>query len=216
MSERSGMFVSFEGLEGVGKSTSIQMAADWLQARGIGFISTREPGGTPVAERIRDIALGHHDEQLTDASELLLMFAARSQNVENVIRPALARGDWVLCDRFTDTTLAYQGYARGFALDAIYRLADLVHGDMWPARTLLLQAEPAIIRERLADRGSPLDRIEQQGDAFFARAGAGYAALAEAHADRYRVIDTGGTLNDMVMQIDQVMAEAFAAHHQHS
>lgn len=186
----TGRFLSFEGVEAVGKSTTMQIAGSLLDEAGIRWVSTREPGGTPVAEALRQLLLGVHDETLTDISELLMMFAARAQNVHEVIRPALARGDWVLCDRFTDATLAYQGYGRGFSRSRILELAEWVHGDLWPDTTFLLAASDEVINARLAERGSELDRIEQQPAGFFERVADGYARLARKEPERFVLLDT--------------------------
>ncbi|MEO0575506.1 MAG: dTMP kinase [Pseudomonadota bacterium] len=183
-------FVSFEGVEGVGKTTAIRLFAQLLDAKGVAYTRNREPGGTPVAEALRDIVLAEHDEKLADTTELLLMFAARAQSVAHVIRPALARGEWVLCDRFTDATLAYQGFARGLPVSRINTLAQWVHGDLWPHATIWLHAPVAVTNQRMDARGQDRDRIEQQPSAFFDKAAAGYAQLAADHPDRYFPIDT--------------------------
>ncbi len=133
-----GRFITFEGGEGVGKSTNILAVARHLESQGISVVVTREPGGTPIAERIRnDLLKAHHEEPMSDMTELLLMFAARAQHVDAVIRPALERGDWVLCDRFTDSTIAYQGYGRGLSLDNIEQLKALAQGDVEPHLIIL-------------------------------------------------------------------------------
>ncbi len=207
MTKARGRFISVEGVEGVGKTTAIDLLAEILAARGIAFVRTREPGGTPVAELLRDVVLGHHDEALTDTTELLLMFAARAQSVAGVIRPALERGEWVLCDRFTDATLAYQGYARGLPMTRIYQLAEWVHGDTWPDTTILLEASSEIIARRLRDRERAADRIEQQRNSFFARAAAGYRELAAAHPARYSCIDSGQSLDAVRDALAQIINE---------
>ena len=133
MQTSPGRFITFEGGEGVGKSTNIQAVARYLESQGLSVIVTREPGGTPIAEKIRnDLLKAHHEESMSDMAELLLMFAARAQHVDAVIRPALARGDWVLCDRFTDSTIAYQGYGRGLGLEKIEQLKELAQGGLEP------------------------------------------------------------------------------------
>ena len=186
---RRGLFLTVEGVEGVGKTTAMAVLAELLAERGITVTRTREPGGTPMAEAIRALVLGGgHDERVSDTTELLLMFAARAQSVGNVIRPALARGEWVLCDRFTDATLAYQGYARGLPLRRIHALAEWVHGDLWPDVTLLLTATARTVAERLRARTGGRD-------AFFDRVDAGYRALADASPERFEVIATDGTLD---------------------
>lgn len=185
-----GRFVTFEGGEGVGKSTAMRLAAEWLAGAGIEFVSTREPGGTPTAEAIRSLLLHHDDEPLSDTAELLLMYAARAQSVTHVIRPALARGVWVLCDRFTDSTLAYQGYGRGQPLERIRALAEWVHGGLVPDLTVLLDAPADVVAARMAGRGAGPDRIERERRAFFDRVRNGYDSLAKAEPARFRIVDT--------------------------
>ena len=135
-----GRFITFEGIEGVGKSTNIAAFVERLEAAGHKVLTTREPGGTPFAENIREILVTRSDEPVPEIAELLLMFAARSFNVENVIIPALDAGTWVVCDRFTDSSRAYQGGGRGLPMETVDRLADWVHGDTWPDLTILLDA----------------------------------------------------------------------------
>lgn len=201
-----GLFVSVEGVEGVGKTTAIEMLASALEVRGIAATRTREPGGTPMAEAIREIVLGARDgETVNDTTELLLMFAARAQSVTNVIRPALERGEWVLCDRFTDATLAYQGYARGLPLRRIHTLAEWVHGDLWPDATLLLTARPDTVAGRLRARAGGPDRIERESDAFFGRVDAGYRSLAESWPERYHVIGTDGSLDEVRRDLEALV-----------
>ncbi len=202
-----GRFIALEGGEGVGKSTAITGLVDYLQGRGIDVVQTREPGGTPIAEIIRDLVLTPRDEPLAVTAELLLMFAARAQNLERTIRPALARGDWVVCDRFTDATLAYQGYGRGGDLQQIYTLADLVHGGLWPDRTLWLDADQAVANRRRSGRRLDDDRFEREQQAFFERVRNGYAELSRKHAGRYRRIDANGSRASVVEQLAAAVSD---------
>lgn len=198
-----GLFVSVEGVEGVGKTTAIEMLARILEGQGIAATRTREPGGTPMAEAIRELVLGARDgETVSDTTELLLMFAARAQSVTNVIRPALERGEWVVCDRFTDATLAYQGHARGLPMRRIHALAEWVHGDLWPDATLLLTAQPETVASRLRARAGGPDRIEREPDTFFERVEAGYRSLAQTYPERYHVISTDGTLDALQADLE--------------
>ncbi|MEN7341873.1 MAG: dTMP kinase [Pseudomonadota bacterium] len=213
--QAQGVFISFEGVEAVGKSTAMRVAGEILTTLGVDWISTREPGGTPVAEQLRAIVLGTHEEAVSDTTELLLMFAARAQSIANVIRPALAMGQWVLCDRFTDATLAYQGYGRGFELDVIYRLAALVHDDLWPDKTLLLHAEPAVVAERLASRPDGKDRIEQQSSAFFESVRRGYETLAAASPDRYVRLDTSGSVTTLEANLRDLFSRWLSSNKKH-
>ena len=184
-----GKFISVEGIEGVGKSTNIEVIVDCIEAAGYRVVTTREPGGTPLAEDIRELLVGHSDETIPEIAELLLVFAARSLNVNNVIIPALEAGQWVLCDRFTDSSRAYQGGGRGIPIETIDRLADWVHGDIWPDLTILLDAPVEIGMQRASKRSSP-DRFEQERYDFFERVRACYLELAAREPQRFAVIDT--------------------------
>lgn len=195
-----GLFITVEGVEGVGKSTNIDFMLDRLSAAGIRVLQTREPGGTPMAERIRDMLLQHGDEPLPDLAELLLFFAARSLNIENAIKPALAAGTWVICDRFTDASRAYQGAGRGLGLERIELLADWVHGDLNPDRTLLLDA-PAQIGMQRAGRRSDADRLESEKLPFYERVRAQYLGLAQAEPERFAVIDASRDLAAVQQEI---------------
>jgi dTMP kinase len=186
---RSGRFITLEGIEGAGKSTLARALESALRERGVPVLLTREPGGSPLAERLRTMLLERGAESITPAAETLLMFAARSMHIESRIRPALERGDWVICDRFTDATRAYQGAGRGVDAGLIESLAQAVHGQLWPERTLLLDlpAETGLARAR-ARRGGG-DRFEDEERGFFERARARYLELAAAEPARIRVID---------------------------
>jgi dTMP kinase len=185
---KRGKFITVEGIEGVGKSTNIGFIREAIEARGLRVSTTREPGGTPMAEEIRGLLLDHGDEPVPNIVELLLMFAARGLHVNNVIKPALDEGTWVICDRFTDTSRAYQGAGRGFPLSDINRLADWVHGDLQPDLTVLLDAPVETGIGRAGQRGEP-DRIEKEKADFFARARECYLSLAAAEPERFAVVD---------------------------
>ncbi len=184
-----GKFISVEGIEGVGKSTNVEVIVDCIETAGHQVVTSREPGGTPLAEDIRELLVGHSDETIPEIAELLLVFAARSLNVNNVIMPALEAGQWVLCDRFTDSSRAYQGGGRGIPLETIDRLADWVHGDIWPDLTILLDAPVEIGMQRASKRSTP-DRFEQERHDFFQRVRACYLELAAREPQRFAVIDT--------------------------
>jgi dTMP kinase len=185
--ERPARFISLEGGEGAGKSTVLAALREALEARGESVVCTREPGGTPLAERIRSLLLDAGDDAPASSTELLLMFAARAQLVSTVIRPALARGTWVLSDRFTDASHVYQGAARGGDAALIEALEQRVVG-IEPALTLLLDVPVAVGRARIAGRGAP-DRIEAEHEAFFETVRSAYLARADKHSDRFRVVD---------------------------
>lgn len=187
----SGRFITLEGGEGAGKSTQVARLRDWWEARGAEVLVTRQPGGTPLAEKIRALLLHEHAAPVDDLTELLLLFAARAQFLAEQVRPALARDAVVLCDRFTDSTYAYQGGGRGMDPEAIATLERLVHGDLQPDLTLLLDLPVAQGLERAAGRGAA-DRIEQEDTAFFERVRSAFLARARAFPDRFVVVDAGG------------------------
>jgi len=202
-----GLFVTLEGIEGAGKSTVAQLIGAWLARLGIPVRLTREPGGTPLAERVRQIALGRHEEPLTPLTETLLMFAARSLHVRGVIAPALASGTWVVCDRFTDATRAYQGSGRGVDAALIEALARAVHPGLAPDCTLLLDlpVEMGLARAR-ARADARADRFESETAAFFEKVRAGYLALAHAEPGRFRVIDAAAPLAAVEARVAEILA----------
>lgn len=185
---QAGKFITIEGIEGVGKSTNIEVLRKAIEARGIKVLTSREPGGTPMAEKIRHLLVEHGDEPMPDIAELLLMFAARALHVNNVIQPALAAGTWVICDRFTDASRAYQGAGRGLPREDIDRLADWVHPDLQPDLTLLLDAPVETGMSRAGKRGEP-DRIEIERNDFFGRVRECYLELAATEPERFIVVD---------------------------
>jgi dTMP kinase len=199
-----GRFVTVEGGEGVGKSTNLEFLCSLIRDRGHPVLTTREPGGTPTAECIRDLLLEHGEEHMPDVAELLLFFAARSLHVENVIRPALDAGTWVVCDRFTDTTRAYQGSGRGLDRDLIEQLAAWVHGDLKPDLTLLLDAPAEVGRDRAGQR-SDADRLEIEQAAFHARVRQGYLEQATREPERFTVIDASRPLPRVQAEIERAM-----------
>ena len=186
-------FITIEGGEGAGKSTAQRFISDRLAERGIATVQTREPGGTPLAEAIRQTLLSVDGEAPVEMTELLLVFAARAQHLAKVIEPALARGDWVLSDRFTDATYAYQGAARGLSTATILHLEQLVQSGRQPDKVLILDLPPEIGMARARSRGE-LDRFEREDTDFYERVRAGYLARAEAMPERYSVIDAGQDL----------------------
>ncbi|MBL4783298.1 MAG: dTMP kinase [Porticoccaceae bacterium] len=188
-----GKFISVEGTEGVGKTTNIQCIEEWLEARGIAYIATREPGGTALGEKIRALLLDKDNTAMAATAELLLMFAARAQHLEEKIIPALAAGTWVLCDRFTDATYAYQGFGRGLNREHIKQLEKLVQGDLHPDFTLILDIDPELGMSRVRARGE-LDRFESEALEFFDRVRAGYRERAAENPARYCLVDASDPL----------------------
>lgn len=201
-----GKFLTIEGTEGVGKSTNLAFVYDWLKARGLDVIVTREPGGTPMAEEVRSLLLSKRDEPVDETAELLLVFAARAQHLAQVIKPALARGAWVLSDRFTDATYAYQGGGRGLNKAVIEELEQLVQGDLRPDLTLILDIDVELGLNRARQRGE-LDRFESETISFFERVRTAYQQRAESAPDRYRLINAGATLPEVQAEIDSVLSE---------
>lgn len=192
----SGLFITLEGPEGAGKSTNREYLAELLKQAGVEVVLTREPGGTPLAERIRELLLVPDTEVMAVDTELLLMFAARAQHLAGVIRPALARGAVVLCDRFTDATYAYQGGGRGLAHERIAILEQFVQGDLRPDLTLVFDLPVEVGLARAAARGK-LDRFEQEQLSFFEAVRQTYLARAAQAPGRYRVLDAAQPLSQV-------------------
>ena len=202
----TGRFITIEGGEGAGKSTAQTFLADKLTAQGISVLQTREPGGTPLAEAIRRNLLSVDEEAPVEIAELLLVFAARAQHLAKVIEPALEQGQWVLCDRFTDATYAYQGAGRGLSAELIGKLETLAQGDRHPDTVILLDMPPQIGLARARARGA-LDRFELEEQAFFERVRQGYLERAAAFPDRYVVVDATQELSEVQRSLEAVMAK---------
>ncbi|MBD9414573.1 dTMP kinase [Pseudomonas sp. PDM16] len=202
----SGLFITLEGPEGAGKSTNREYLAERLREQGIEVVLSREPGGTPLAERIRELLLAPSDEPMDSDAELLLVFAARAQHLARVIRPALARGAVVLCDRFTDATYAYQGGGRGLGEARIAELELFVQGELRPGLTLVFDLPVEIGLSRAAARGR-LDRFEQEERGFFEAVRQTYLKRAEAAPGRYRVLDAAQSLESVQRSIDGLLPE---------
>lgn len=201
-----GLFVTLEGPEGAGKSTNREYLAERLRACGVDVVLTREPGGTPLAERIRELLLTPADEPMAVDTELLLVFAARAQHLAQVIRPALERGAVVLCDRFTDATYAYQGGGRGLSIERIAQLEVFVQGELRPDLTLIFDLPVEVGLARAAARGR-LDRFEQEGLRFFESVRRAYLDLAKAAPSRYRIIDAGQPLNVVQQDVQALIPD---------
>ncbi len=203
----SGFFITLEGGEGAGKSTALGTIGEWFRAKGQDFVLTREPGGTPPAERIRELLLDPATGDLAPMTELLLMFAARNENLEQVIRPALAAGRTVVSDRFTDASMAYQGAGRGLGREPVEDLARLVHGDLQPDLTLLLDVPVDIGLERIRSRSEGPDRFEQTRPGFLERVRQGYLEQARRDPGRFAVIDATADLEHVGEEIRAVLEE---------
>ncbi len=208
MSSR-GLFITVEGVEGVGKSTNLDFLEAFLGGNGVDVVVTREPGGTGLGEEVRSLLLAVREQPVAPLTELLLLFAARAQHIQTFIEPALAAGKWVLCDRFTDATYAYQGGGRGLDTELIRTLEDLVQGDLRPDYTVLLDVDVTTGLTRARGRGE-LDRIERETVDFFERVRARYLEMAETASGRYHVVDAGQPLEDVQRHLEKLGRELLA------
>lgn len=206
MSLLPGKFITLEGTEGVGKTTNLEFIQNWLKEAGVKLTVSREPGGTPLAEELREMLLQKRDEPVDATAELMMIFAARAQHLNQVIRPALARGEWVLCDRFTDATYAYQGAGRGLPTDIIESLESLVQKELRPDLTVVLDIDVETGLKRAGQRAE-LDRFESEAIEFFHRVRAGYQQRVADAPERYRVINAGQTLPEVQHDIELVLSE---------
>ncbi|MEX5510747.1 dTMP kinase [Pseudomonas paralactis] len=200
----TGLFITLEGPEGAGKSTNRDYLAERLREQGIEVVLTREPGGTPLAERIREVLLAPGDEPMNPDTELLLVFAARAQHLGEVIRPALSRGAVVICDRFTDSTYAYQGGGRGLSVERIATLETFVQGDVRPDLTLLFDLPVDVGMARASARGR-LDRFELEGSVFFDAVRSAFLQRAKAEPARYYLLDAAQPLSQVQQAIDALL-----------
>jgi dTMP kinase len=206
-----GHFVTFEGVEGVGKSTQVVRATAYLRGRGVEPVVTREPGGTALAEKLRALVLEPGHGPVSPAAELLLYFAARASHVDEVIRPALEAGRWVICDRFTDTTEAYQGGGRGIDARWIRELSRIAHPGVTPDLTIVFDAPAKVAMARLSGRGTGQDRIESEDTAFFDRARTAYAAIAAREPGRVRIVDASRGEDEVAAEVARLLDARFKA-----
>lgn len=193
-------FITLEGIEGVGKTSNMQFIETCLKQSGIDCVTTREPGGTPLGEELRGLLLGHQDDAMCADTELLLMFAARAEHLAKIIKPSLQAGKYVLCDRFTEATYAYQGGGRQLPVDKIAELEQWVQGDLRPDLTIILDAPVEIGRTRAGKRSAP-DRIEKEKDAFFERVRASYREMATRYPHRVCLVDASQRLEEVQSEI---------------
>lgn len=198
-------FISFEGMDGAGKSTHLNWFADALRQRGHDVVVTREPGGTALGEQLREILL-HQTMSMSMGTEALLMFAARFEHIEQVIKPALLAGKWVISDRFSDASFAYQGAGRGMDWEKLKQLEDWVHSDLQPDLTLFFDVPVDVARQRLANNAT-LDRFEQEEGEFFERVRAGYHRRVQENPQRYAVIDAAQSLEQVKAQLTAILAD---------
>ena len=204
-----GKFITIEGQDGAGKTTNVEVIKRTLEAAKLSFVDSREPGGTALGESIRELLLNSGAGHIGDSAELLLMFAARAQHIGDIIEPALARGDWVLCDRFTDATYAYQGGGRGMSMQRIAQLEQTVQGDLRPDLTILLDLPVELGESRAGQRSKP-DRFEQQKLQFKQNVRNCYLARASAEPNRIKVIDASQSINAVSQAISSTI-ERFVA-----
>jgi len=202
MNER-GKLITLEGVDGAGKSTHIPFIADRLRTEGRTVLVTREPGGTPLAEKLRELVL---NEPMDALAETLLMFAARADHVRQLIRPALEAGNWVVCDRFSDATAAYQGAGKGVPMELIQQLAEATHPNLRPDRTLVFDCPYDIAKQRLSATGRPLDRFEREDRQFFERVRDSYLARGASEPGRIRIIDASASLADIEKKLEKSLS----------
>lgn len=205
-----GKFITLEGSEGVGKSTNMAVIKNWLQENNIDYVATREPGGTPLAEEIRQLLLSPREERVDATAELLLVFAARAQHINTFIKPHLERGTWVLSDRFTDATFAYQGYGRGLNLSLIEQLEQTVQQGLQPDLTVYLDVDVKVGLERARARGE-LDRFEQEAIDFFERVRQGYLARVNQNPARFAVVDAGQVIEKVGLDVQAQLTKHLSA-----
>ncbi|MHC1728627.1 MAG: dTMP kinase [Syntrophobacteraceae bacterium] len=192
-------FISFEGIDGCGKSTLMDQLSRWLTTAGIPFIRTREPGGTRIGERVREILLDPASSEMSSRAEVLLYSASRAQLTDEVIVPAMKKGTWVLTDRFVDATFAYQGFGRGFDLDRLWGIQEWTTRDLWPSKTILLDCDIETAMGRMGGRnGGDLDRIEQENRIFHQKVRNGYLSLAQKEPKRFLVLDASKPLDEVI------------------
>ncbi|MBP7402643.1 MAG: dTMP kinase [Clostridia bacterium] len=202
-----GIFITFEGLDGSGKSTHLEIADRTLRARGLPVLVVREPGGTWVGERIREILLDRTGQDMDDITELLLFASARAQNTRDVIRPALEAGRIVLCDRYTDSTVAYQGHGRGLDIGTIRRVNEIATGGLTPHRTFLFDLPAEMATGRLRSRNGEPDRMDANSADFKRRVRDGYLEIARQEPERFVVIDARGTIDETAERLSKILKE---------
>lgn len=200
-----GQFITFDGIDGAGKTTQINRLAEQLRNVGKTVYITREPGGTALSEKIRELLLST-ENRMSPTTELLLMFAARAEHIEAVLRPKVENGEWVICSRFSDATMAYQGYARGVNLDKIKTIAEVVHGDFNPDLSLFLDLPAEVAAARRIERGEAVDRFEAEDIAFMKAVRQGYLSIAKEQPKRCKVIDATENIEQMAKAIWQVVS----------
>ena len=205
-----GKFITFEGIDGVGKTTQVKLLQKYLRSKGINMLVTREPGGTEIGRHIREILLRRELENMDSRTELLLMFAARVQHLKEVIYPALNEGAWVLCDRFTDSSYAYQGEGEGIPFEEIQKIEALTQEGFAPDLTVLLIGDIKIARQRVRERSGKKDRFESKPPEFFERVQQTYLKLADNDPRRFAVVEADQSIDEVATAIQRVVRERFS------
>ncbi len=198
---KKGLFITFEGIDGCGKSTQIAKAAEYLNEKGISHIVTREPGGTPLAEKIRELILSPQNSEMKNSCELLLYLSARAQHVEEKIKPALEKGTTVLCDRYQEATFAYQGFGRGYPLNLLQELNSFATGGLVPSKTFIFDITVECAFDRMKKTGKAPDRLEKNSKEFYQKIREGYLALASAHPKRIKLIQGEKSVDEIFLEV---------------
>ena len=210
--KKTGLFITFEGIEGCGKTTQMNLLADYLKKEGVSVLKTREPGGTEIGEKIREILLNPDNKKMLKETEMLLYGASRTQHVEEIIKPALKSGKIVLCDRYSDSTLAYQGFGRDMGISFIKRACPLSLGTIQPDLTILLDLDVKTGLSRIKNRIHGNDRIEKEKIAFHNKVRKGYLQLAKASRGRIKIVRADKEIDEVLEEIKNIVAKKFSAH----
>ena len=206
---KKGLFITFEGIDGCGKSTQIAKAAEYLNEKGISHIVTREPGGTPLAEKIRELILSPQNSEMKNSCELLLYLSARAQHVEEKIKPALEKGTTVLCDRYQEATFAYQGFGRGYPLNLLQKLNAFATGGLVPSKTFIFDITVECAFDRMKKSGKAPDRLEKNSKEFYRKIREGYLALASAHPKRIKLIQGEKSIDEIFLEVKKDLEELY-------
>lgn len=206
---KKGLFITFEGIDGCGKSTQIAKAAEYLKEKGVSLIVTREPGGTPLGEKIRELILSPQNSEMKNSCELLLYLSARAQHVEEKIKPALEKGTTVLCDRYQEATFAYQGFGRGYPLNLLQELNAFATGGLVPSKTFIFDISVECAFERMKKTGKAPDRLEKSSKEFYRKIREGYLTLASAHPKRIKLIQGEKTIDEIFHEVKKDLEELY-------
>ena len=206
---KKGLFITFEGIDGCGKSTQIAKASEYLNKKAVPHLVTREPGGTPLAEKIRELILSPKNSEMKNSCELLLYLSARAQHVEEKIKPAIENGTTVLCDRFQEATFAYQGFGRGYPLNLLQKLNEFTTGGLQPSKTFIFDITIECAFDRMKNSGKTPDRLEKNSKEFYRKIREGYLALASVHPKRIKLIQGEKSIDEIFIEVKKVLDELF-------